>query len=314
MAGISAASSITAATKTTAFQTLQESVFYGKDFLGLGFETVRPMSGATIPVKHHSGANSSIGTYDEGDAIGAAGSETYTTATWGVTYFKGVMSVTGHARDYLHNDGSEAAFFPQIGNEMARLMDGLADLYNTRCIGSATTGCLGIQTIVDSTGTVAGIDRSTDTWFASAEVDTVGSAYALSDLDIMWSTVHDADYASPGIDTILCSYKQWRLAKADLNPLASTGSTLPGGFTQQNINLGLPISAFAYANAPVTPIRELTNSIWLFMVKAEHKLIVQRDWKVDQLGKTDDSDKFLVTGAFGQMNLNPKHTGKITGA
>lgn len=304
--------SLTAALKTSAWPQLQESVFYNKEWIG-NFERVRPTSDDDMRVKHHSGANSTIGTYSEGDAIGVAGSETYTTATWDCTYFKGVFSVTGHARDALNNDSSEAAFFPQISMQLTSLLDGLVDLAVTRMLGSATSGCLGIQTIVDSTGTVAGIDRSSDTWFASYEVDTAGSAYALTDLDIVWQNVHDAEYASPGIDSIFTSYKQIRLAKADLNPSVSTG-TLPAGGFGTSYNLGVPLSGFSYAGANIYGIRELTNTIWLFMVRNEHKIIVLRDWKVDELGKTDDSDKFLVTGAFGQMNLNPKHCAKLIGA
>lgn len=313
MAGTTAASSLTASLRTTAFDELQESVFYNKEYIGL-FERVRPKSSTTVPVKHHSGANSTVGTYSEGDAFGVAGSETYTTATWGTTYFKGVFSITGHARDALNNDSPEAAFFPQISLQLSSLLDGLTDLVVTRMLGTSTTGCCGIQAIIDSTTDVAGMAKATDTWFAPYEVDTVGSAYALTDLDIVWQNVHDAEYASPGIDTILTSYKQERLAKADLNPSVSTGVLPQGGFSQGPVNLGVPIGSYRYAGATVFPIRELTNSIWLFMVRKEHKIIVLRDWKVDQLGKTDDSDRFGVTGAFGQMNLNPKHTAKLVGA
>ena len=37
-----------------------------------------------------------------------------------------------------------------------------------------------------------------------------------------------------------------------------------------------------------------------------------REWKVDQLAKTDDSRKYLLTGAWGLGCRNPKKNWKVT--
>jgi len=72
-------------------------------------------------------------------------------------------------------------------------------------------------------------------------------------------------------------------------------------------------SGITYAGRPLTPIRDLDNSIFLGVQTGDLFMSWRRQMKVDLLGKTDDSDKWLITMAFGIGADNPKHFWKITG-
>lgn len=311
MAGMTAADSITAASRTQAFTELQESVFYNNELFKL-FEHVPMTGGATFNVKHHTTGVAAT-RYNEGDAAGVPGSQTYATASHPVAYYKRVIQITGHARDQLRNGSLGAAFFDQVALEGTTAMKEVVDLATTDMLGSGTTSPVGLQGLIDSTGTVAGIARSSNTWFAAYEVAIAGGTIALTDFDIVWANVHDAEYASPGIDLILTSWTQIRKVKGlGLN----FGTSNPFGLnsTTGNVDLGLGYTGLSYAGAPFIPMRDLTNSVYLFLVRNEVKINVQRGMTVDPLAKTDDSDKFMMTWAGGISVLNPKHHGKLTGA
>jgi len=310
MAGL-VASGLTAALRTDAFAQLQESVFYNNEVFPLFERSSIPGGGSTFNVKHHVGANGSITTYSEGDAAGTPGTETYTTAQWPVQYYKGVIQITGHARDQARNDATGAVFFPQIANEMQLCLTALVDRASTDMLGTGLTAPVGLQGICDSAGTIAGIARSSNSWFAAYETAIAGGSYALSDLDIVWQNGSDADYAAK-FNLILTSWKQVRLSKGlSINFGSGTPFAMQPG---QAPNLGMDWGAMTYGPAQIKPMRDLTNSVYLFMAREEVKVLVMRDWQIDPLGKTDDSDKWLLTGAFGIAHLNPKHTAKLTGA
>lgn len=316
MAGLTAADSITAATHTQAFDQLQESVFYNNEVFRL-FQTDRIRGGgATFNVKHHYSANSSVTTFAEGDAAGVPGTESYITAQWPVQYYKGVMQVTGHARDYLKNDSPEAAFFPQIALEMQGLMKAMVDRASVDMIGTGTTAPVGIQGIVDDSGTVAGLLRSTYTWFAAQENAIAGSALAISDLDIIQRDVMDAE-AAGNPNMWLTSYTQIQKVQAlGLRPVG-TASTSPMSVVFQpggKWDIGSDPNTLTWAGKPIVPLRDLTNSVWLYIQQDQFRIVVMREWKIEPLGKTDDSEKFLATYALGIACLNPKFNGKVTGA
>jgi len=315
MAGVTAASSLTAALKTQAMPVLQEAVFRNNEVFNL-FAHDTMTGGATYNVKMNSGVNDSVSTYTEGQAIGDPGSQTYSTAAWPMAYYKAVAQVTGHARDYLRNDSPEAAFFPQIMLEIQKAMEDCVDLASTDMLSTGTTAPVGIQAIVDDTSDVAGLTRATDTWFASSENAIAGSVLAITDLDIIQQDCMDADNAAKP-DLWLTSHKQvrtaaalgWRPTTAFSTPIVRQDTPFGGG-----IDIGFNPMTMSWAGFPVIPVRDLTNSIWLLLQHDTWRIVTMREWDVVELAKTDDSDKWLITGAFGLACLNPMKNGKVTGA
>ena len=109
----------------------------------MGEFPMRPFTGgSTINVKMHYAGNDSVGTYDEGDADGVAGSQSYLTAYWPEKHYRGMVSITGHARDYTLNGSNQAVFFDQLSEEMARVVPDIVHKISTDMLSTGTTACL----------------------------------------------------------------------------------------------------------------------------------------------------------------------------
>jgi hypothetical protein len=310
MAGVTAAASIADALKSQALAGVQESLFKNNEVLG-NFGTPVPFTGgATINLKHHYGGNSSVTTYSEGDALGAPGSQSYITAQWPATYYRAQIQITGHAVDQLQNGVSSTAFYDQLGLEFTMVAEDLTDRVSTDCLGTGLVAPVGIQGIVDSAGTIAGLNRSTYSWFQAYEVSGGTTTVAISDLDGAAQNSGDADYAAQ-VDVIWTSWKQKNKLKGVMGQVGVAGNSYlqsPSG----PLNTAGITSDMFYGNVPIKPIRDLTNSIFLGLTMSTFGLGMMRDWKVEPLAKTDDSNKYLVTGAWGLFNRNPKKNWKVT--
>ena len=79
------------------------------------------------------------------------------------------------------------------------------------------------------------------------------------------------------------------------------------------LNTGSFLNGIKYGRTEIVPIRDLTNSIFLGLTMSTMGLGRMREWRVDPIAKTDDSSKFLLTGAWGLFCRNPKKNWKMTG-
>jgi len=316
MAGVTAAAasgvtgSIQDALKSQAAFELQESLFKNNEVLG-NFGTPVPFTGgSTMNIKHHYAGNASVGTYSEGDALGSPGSQAYLTALWPAQYYRAQIQITGHVIDQTLNGSSTAVFYNQIEAEFTLAMEDLIDRVSTDCLGTGLTAPVGIQGIVDSAGTIASINRSTYSWFQAYETAGGTTTVAVTDLDGAMQNSGDADYAAQ-VDQIWTSWKQKNKLKGALgNPGVSNNSYLQSPAGPLNTS-GITSDMF-YGNVPIKPIRDLTNSIFLGLTMSTFFLGRMREWKVEELGKTDDSTKYLITGAWGLGCKNPKKNWKVT--
>ncbi len=311
MAGVTAASSIDAATKTQAIAGLVDTTFRNSEVLGR-FNLRPDTGGTTLNRKMQYGKNTSVTRYVEGDAAGAPGSQSYVTAQWPFTYYKVVVQITGHARDTLNNGNPQAAFFDQFAQEFEKGMADVIDLASTDALGTGLVSPVGIQGICDSAGTIAGLDRNTYTWFQAYETTGSGTTVTLADIDAADRFSRDADYAS-SYDQVWVSPKQIQKARGAIGLAGSANNSIRIMSGNNSIDLQGNSSGITYAGRPLTPIRDLDNSIFLGVQTGDLFMSWRRQMKVDLLGKTDDSDKWLITMAFGIGADNPKHFWKITG-
>lgn len=314
MAGLTAASSIADALRTQAVAGVVESLFRNDEVMS-EFGMREFTGGSTINRKHHYAGNTSVDTYDEGDAIGVAGAQSYLTALWPEKHYKAVVQITGHARDYLRDGSNEAAFFDQIGMETDRAFADLVDRVSTDMLGTGTTAPVGIQGIVDSAGTVAGINRSTYTWFQAYEAAGSSTVISTTDLNSAMYQSSDATYAGQ-VSEIWTSPKQGYRYRESIGNAGVANSPIriiqtgPG-----SMPVGSPAAddPLFLGGRQIKTKRNLTNSVWLGLTKIDFFIGRMRDWQVDALAKVDDSDKFLITGSFGLGNDNPKRSWKLTG-
>jgi len=319
MAGVTAAAasgavgSIQDALRQQAMSGVVESLFKNNEVLG-NFGPPTPFTGgSTLNVKHHYAGNASVGTYSEGDALGAAGSQSYLTAQWGAAYYRAQIQFTGHAQDQLLNGSLETAFFDQLGLEFTMAAEDLVDRVSTDCLGTGLTAPVGIQGIVDSSGTIAGLNRSTYSWFQAYEVVGGTTTVAISDLDGAMQNSSDSDYAAQ-ITEIWTSWKQVNKLKGIIGNPGTANNSIRMDPSQPNmsLNTGSIVNGIKYGNIDIKPIRDLTNSIFLGLTMPTFFLGRMREWRVDPIAKTDDSSKFLLTGAWGLGCRNPKKNWKVT--
>ena len=310
MAGITAASSIADALRSQAGPGVVDTTWRNNEVLQLF--PVRPLTGgATYNRKMLYSFNSSVGSYNEGDAAGIAGSQSYVTAQWPVTYYKVVIQITGHAVDQLKNGNPTAAFFNQLELEFTKGMADLVDKVSNDFLGTGTTAPVGIQGIISSSGTVAGLSRTTYTWFQAYQSSSA-TTIALADLDSAEFNSRDSDNAS-NFNEYWTSWKQVNKYKGVVGQAGSAGNIFALPNPGAAIDLPGVSTPMTIAGRPIRPIRDLTNSVWLGVQTDTLFTGLQRDFTTVPLGRVDDSEKFMTTVALGAGCDNPRKNWKLTG-
>ncbi len=317
--GLTAATGITDALKSQAFPELQQAVFRNNEVFGL-FEQIPWLGGTTFPVKIQYSGNGSFETYTEGDAPPSPGVQSYITANFPEAHYHGMVQITGHAMDYTKGGSDAAVFFNLIVRELQDgLRDGVAKA-SVDMLGTGLTAPVGIQGIVDDAGTLAGLSRTTYTWWKAVENSGAATTLAISDLDILKQDIKDnVETGMPGNpNLVLCSFKQERIMRqiGGFIPGNSTATTvvrtMMGANGPDNMNLGFQSGGLKYGDAPIVPLHDLTNSIVLYIERETFKIAQLRPWTVDPLAKNDDTSKVYITAAFSLLCLRPRSNGKIT--
>lgn len=311
MAGVIAAV-ITDALRSQAGPGIVDTTFRNNEVLQL-FPTRELTGGATYNRKMAYGSNTSVGRYNEGDAVGVAGSQSYLTAQWPVTYYKVKVQFTGHARDQLRNGAPGAAFFNQLEQEFTLGMKDLIAFISLDFLGTGTSAPVGIQGIVDSTGTIAGVSRATYTWFAAYEGSN-GTTVSVTDLELAERTSLDQPYAG-NFNEYWTSWKQLQkyLGVVGQPGQANNSIMFPnpaGGIDAPGVG---GTSNYSKGGRKIRPIRNLDSSIWMGVQTDTLFTGVQRDFTTVPMGRTDDSDQFLTTVALGLGCDQPKFNWKMTG-
>lgn len=292
------------------------STLFRNDEVFSEFPIVPFTGGATINIKMHYAGNDSVRTFDEGDADGVAGTQSYLTAYWPEKHYDVQVAVTGHAVDYTLNGNAGAVFFDQIKAEVPRAIQDMVHRMSTDMLSTGTTAPVGIQGIIDSAGTVASINRSTYTWFGSYEA--AGAATTVSFTDLDEATYQNRDTTYDGrVNEIWTSWYQGMKYKGSAGNPGTTASPVVvmtnGGPGAVTVNPGSVEDTQYYGTSPIKKKHNLTNSIWLGLTKPDFFIGRIRDWKVDPLPRTGDTDRLRISYGCGLGCKSPKRSWKKTG-
>jgi hypothetical protein len=318
MAGVAAANaaasagSIQEALQDRRMDGVIENLFRNTEVMG-EFGTPRPMlAGSTYKVDNHYAGNTSVGTYQEGDSFGTAGAQSYLTALWPVAYYKALIQITGHAQDQLSIPGG--VHFDQLGMEFSRGMTDVVNKVNVDMLGTGTTAPIGIQGIIDDSGTVAGISRVTYTWWKAFEDSSpTSTTIVVADLNTAIATTADATYEAQ-IDEIWTSWTQAGKLKTVLGNMGIAGNPYQNaGSGAAPLNMGSPLQLPSMGNIQIKAKRDLTSTIYLGLTKPTFFTTVMRNFTVNQQGRTDDSTKYDITCAFGLCCTAPRKNFKLSG-
>lgn len=245
----------------------------------------------------------------EGQALGLPGTPVYKTASVPVRYERAVQKVTGHVRDQIARGGTyEDARARAVESATKSLMS----QSEASLLGS--TQDVGIASIIDAVDVYGGLLPAVVTQWASLET-AVGGALTAAVLDVMYRSLTDSPRgASP--EVIMSGLRQRELYTRIVGNAGGTGF-------QQNprAELGLRYDLGIVGTAPVTfnglpwvPIRLMTASeLYMLDVSSGFELRMQRALTVEQLAKTDDDDRIMVSHGWLLKVANRRKQGKLTG-
>lgn len=272
--------------------------------------------------------NSSVGTFAEGDAVPAAGSQSWIEAS--LSYALGSFwvraQVSGFAADamgsaYLGQEWTSAA---SGYGEIKAAVDDLTDQINNTFMG-AGSGTAGLQNAIDDGGTYSALARGTYTDWQCAITDGGGDALSMADMNNNQELLFDNDRgAGPLSGTVMAvsqAFNYKSLAGAENGTAANrlvrytvdvTGGVpkfdagmVPGAGTDTGLSFG---------GAPIYGVPDAPDQLVYLVTDVPRNFLIAtiRPLTVEDLAKTDDSriDKLISTRLLW-MCLNPRHQGRI---
>ena len=271
-----------------------------------GLFPVRRSRGDTywrFPVRY---SRTAAAAYSEGQAAPAPGNNTYLMAKWqySVGYFWRSVEITGHAIDALRDEG---AIVEAVDREVRDAARAIGDLINTTFLGTGTN-CL--QAIVDSGGTVGGIDRSTYTAWGSWE-NALGGALSESALRDMVEAVLDNDRGA-NYETLAFLMPVNQIT--NYHALAGASSSVPkpaeGG---RGLDLGHIPSLASFGGIPMYGIPDLTDTVVMLVDVPGFYWVLHRPLQFEQKPTAGDSYQWLITCSIILVSETPHLCAKQTG-
>jgi hypothetical protein len=291
------------------------TLFRNDEILG-EFPHVPWLGGTTYPVKMHYAGNDTAVAYNEGDADGDAGVQSYLTAYWPEQHYRINTGVTGHVQDYTLNGNASAVFFNQLAEEVPRAVQDLVHKMSTDALGSGLTAPVGILGMIDNAGTLATIVRGTYTWFQAYEA--AGASTTIAKEDLHDATYNNRDTTYDGaVNEIWTSWYQgmkWKNALGDAsNAIGPIVVMSNGGPGPQPINPGSVTDDQWYGGTPIKKKKGLSNSVWLGLTKQDFKFAISRDWTAKALPFMADTERLQISYGLGFVCQSPKRSWKKTG-
>lgn len=244
--------------------------------------------------KLHGGANGSVTTYSEGDPDPDVDSQDWYNAAVSWSYLKGMLQVTGHARDAMGSNWG-------IGLEEENIL--LAQDMQTYWESVAISSLLDA---IDSTTTYAGITRGSATYFESLET-AINAPVGYQDIINAIEAMAD-DGRGQMISTLVIPWNQaTNIYNLTGGPAIKYGSPsdLAAGYFNQSFGGVIPIK----------PIRGLTDTVILGLNLGGDKWKRPRirNWQTSFQGRSGDSDVYQITYGDVLVCKDPRVQFKLTG-
>jgi hypothetical protein len=263
-----------------------------------------PLFGAPVDsgggTKHqwhiHTTANDSVETFTEGQGQPDPGNQQYTSPEVSYKYFRGLLNITGHARDAMRRNWVNG-----LDLEMSMLKEDIVDLVTTTYMDATD----GIRAAVDSTTTYAGVTRGSVTYFEANE-NAVNAIVSFGDLIDLYEEQRDNDIGARP-DLILCPWNQYtRIYQITGQPAIKNIAPLDAasGYNSQ-----------VFAGMSIQPLGDLTDTV-IFMLDrrpGNWTVVQHRPFQVKEMAPAGDSDVYQLSVAVNLICLHPKFQGKLTG-
>lgn len=263
--------------------------------------------------------NGSAEVFTEGQAPPAAGKQTFANTSLLPFYVRGVAGRTGHQRDNERRNGYYTN--PTDVEQMLLNSDVMKKLEDTLC---GSTQDQGFSTMIDSTGTYAGLSQSSTSIWASQEDGSIG-VLSNSAMATLYTELTSASQSSVSRGANpshwLMPSNQIQNYGATVGPLAASGSLvriqqgagMDFGLPGIPSGTGGPETAFSCMGIPIMRVRGITTTEVYLVDMTDISLEVHRDLEVAPIVGNPEQEQWSVSMAVAlKIHSRNKH-GKLTG-
>jgi len=256
--------------------------------------------GVRWPVRY--AGNTSAGSYAEGDSGAGAGNQGFKKAflTWKLN--KVEVEVSGLAQAIGDNGGM---IVPALRTELDLGLSDVRGNINTQLMsdGSGNSGkdITGLFAAIADTGTYAGLDRGSYTWWKSYVNANGGTPRALSE-ELVRTVKSTVEARGGRVTAIYAGSTQWykygdllRAERRQQNPVSLTGG----------------YQALDFEGVPLIKVPGYPQSRMDFVDEALLEYVVLKDFEAKPMAKTKDSDVIWVTHYSQLVCRNPYRMGSL---
>lgn len=299
-----------AAAIATTFEPGMTKTFYeGTPFLNLIGFPGRPNSGGdSIDWKLNYAGNAGA-IINEGDALPAAGNQTYADMTIAHILFVNTVEFTGHAVDAMKNgyfdgikaemDGGVSGLLHKIEEKFVTVIEGAIN--DDTSYGGQTRATVHADSYVVAGGSAANTLANLSELYESLTLDGRG---------VVYDPRRHFIFSSPEQVT---AYTEVATALMKVGDDESTGVNRPYTTSQTDAKLdaGLMKHSIEYNGLPWYSIATATNTLVTLGDKSEIVIEQSRPVTIEPLGKTDDNTKFEISWHGGLAYKDPYRAGRI---
>lgn len=257
------------------------------------------------PIIYDKGYVTSYSGWDTFTLSTARAHEPFTAAEFAWKQYAALLAISGI--EQAKNSGESAMFNlveSKVMNLEESIKDGLNTMFHADGTGNSGKDWNGLANLVDSAGTVGGIDRATYTWWQSYEEGTAGQL-TLADMTTAYNTCKKGKDAP---DIIITTQTLHERFESLLVPQLRYSDDKAAGVGFTNIMFkGAPVY---YDEACASGVMYFLNSKYMALVG--HK---QNWFKMRPPTTPDDADGFYqLTTLYGNLTVrNSARHGKLTG-
>jgi len=256
--------------------------------------------GVRWPVRY--AGNTSAGSYAEGDTGAGAGNQGFKKAflTWKLN--KVEVEVSGLAQAVGENGGM---IVPALRTELDLGLSDVRGNINTQLMsdgtGNSGKDITGLYAAIADTGTYAGLDRGTYTWWKSYVNANGGTPRNLSE-ELVRTVKSTVEARGGRVTAIYAGSTQWyrygdllRAERRQQNP-----TTLTGGY-----------QALDFEGVPLIKVPGYPQTRMDFVDEELLEYVVLKDFEAKPMAKTKDSDVIWVTHYSQLVCRNPYRMGSL---
>jgi hypothetical protein len=284
-----------------------KTFYEGTPFLSL-FPFRQNLSGNSIDWKLNYAGNAGF-LYNEGDALPAAGNQSYANMTVAHVHVGNVVQITGHAKDAMKNgyfdgylkelEGGRTGLLHKVEEKLISMYE--AAINDDTSYGGQTRATVNADSDVTAGGSAALTQAMLSEMYETQQLDPRGTVY------------NPGDHIITSAPEQLTAYTESATGVIVTGDAEASGANLPYGHDSANPNLdsGLMKKNITYNNIPWIPLATHTNTL-VFLTKRSDVLIEEaRPVTMEPLAKVDDSDTWFFSWAGALAHLDPYRASRI---